>query len=45
MQSRPWKNERGKEPKKNPDWKGPLLGGGFNYLLFSLLIGEDSHFD
>ncbi len=22
-----------------------LLGGGFKYFLFSLLLGEDSHFD
>ena len=23
----------------------PFLGGGFKYLLFSPLLGEDSHFD
>ena len=22
-----------------------LLGGGFKYVLFSALLGEDSHFD
>jgi len=24
---------------------GTLLGGGFKYVLFSPLLGEDSHFD
>ena len=23
----------------------PILGGGFKYVLFSSLLGEDSHFD
>ena len=30
------------------DWGGGgnlFLGGGFKYLLFSPLLGEDSHFD
>ena len=41
FQSNCWDDSLKKVTKKPID----ILGGGFKYVLFSALFGEDSHFD
>ena len=36
---------RNLHPKKSWEWLNGILGGGFKYVLFSPLFGENSHFD
>ena len=34
-----------RDDEKLASWELTYLGGGFKYVLFSPLLGEDSHFD